>query len=624
MQNHRDEVGNGDGEQPRQERLARPERCEVHAENEGADKTKFDGLAGHTPNSESLRRLNRCLIALIIAVTLSVFSVVRQADFVHWDDGVNIYNNPHIHGLNSASLRWMFTDASYIPRYMPLGWMSLAVDYQLTGGFNPTTYHLGNLLLHCANAVLVFLLLKRLITLSAKNRGRQLDGRALAIAAAVGALFWAVHPLRAEPVAWASARIYCTASFLAFLSALLYLRYVAGESRRRSYWLAVILFLASLLTYPIALGFIPVLLVMEFYPLRRVEFSKSGLTNPAARRALLEKVPFIIVGVLVLVVTAWARIHAQMWVPPVSLEDFGVFSRVMQAFYVWATYLWKTCAPINLAPMYSTLVSFDPLQWPFLLSAFVIIGVSVALLRNRRRWPAATTIWISYLILLVPMLGLSEHPHHANDRYSYIPALLASLVVAALLLRVQRIQIRNVALVGSSIILITCGFLSFRQAAHWKNRETLLSYLTSTIGEHPLRSSQDLQLGFVFRGRGEDDKAAASFENALRADPNSFEAHRALADVLSEHRHFDNAIAHYRDALRLNPAGPKARQNFAITLASIGRLNEAAEQFQELIRLNPTDADANHNLAITLGKLGRSDEAKAAFAQAQRLREPHP
>src|SRR6185436_3371458 len=100
------------------------------------------------------RRLNRALAALVAVVTLSVFSVTYTADFVPWDDDINIYGNPHIRGITAESLKWMFTDTTYVHRYMPVGWLALAIDYQLAGGLNPTTYHAGNLLLHTINAVL--------------------------------------------------------------------------------------------------------------------------------------------------------------------------------------------------------------------------------------------------------------------------------------------------------------------------------------------------------------------------------------------------------------------------------------------------------------------------------------
>ena len=572
-------------------------------------------------SAQLLRRINAYVVATLIAVTLSVFAVVVSADFVHWDDGVNIVENPNIRGVNAQSLRWMFTDTSYIPRYMPLGWLSLAVDYNLAGKFNPTTYHLGNLLLHCLNTLLVFFLLKKLLGLGARAAGREINPVALAWASGIAALFWAIHPLRAEPIAWASARIYCTASFLAFVSAAAYLRYVTGEHGRGWFWLSVVTFFASLLTYPIAIGFVPVLVVLDFYPLRRLNFSRAGLLGPEARKAWLQKLPFITAAFLMVAATAWARTHSSKWIPPVSLEDFGLFSRAMQAFYVWANYLWKTWAPFELSPMYTTLVSFNPLTWPFLLSAAAIIGISVVMWRRAQQWRGLTAMWVCYLVLLVPMLGLSEHPHHASDRYSYIPAILWSLLIGGAILAVWQHQRRNLILALCGAVLVSFAAMSFRQASHWKNRETLLTHITTQLPAHPLRASQDVLLGFVYRDRQEDERAALCFLHALQADPTSVDALTALGDVMSDHQNFEEALKHYRQALKLKPDQLTARQNLGVALAATGKLDEAVEHFNELLRLEPKNANANHNLALTLAKLGRTDEAKVRLAEAKRLRD---
>jgi tetratricopeptide (TPR) repeat protein len=219
------------------------------------------------------------------------------------------------------------------------------------------------------------------------------------------------------------------------------------------------------------------------------------------------------------------------------------------------------------------------------------------------------------------MLGLTEHPHHANDRYSYIPAVLWSLVIGSTVLAIWQYQQRKAILALCGALLVTCGTMSFNQASHWHNRETLLTHVTSQMRDHPLRASQDVMLGFVYRDRQENEKAAECFLHALKADPACAEAHTALGDVLSEYRNYDEALTHYRKALELRPDQLAARQNLGVALASAGKLDEAAEHFHELLRLQPTNANANHNLAVTLAKLGRTDEAKVLSDEARRLHE---
>jgi tetratricopeptide (TPR) repeat protein len=292
----------------------------------------------------------------------------------------------------------------------------------------------------------------------------------------------------------------------------------------------------------------------------------------------------------------------------------------MQACFVWATYLWKTWWPFDLTPMYPDLIKFDPLSWPFLLSALLVVGLSVGLFVQRRRWSGLATAWVAYLILLVPMLGLSEHPHHANDRYSYIPAVLWSLALGALLVRVWPRRERAVSFVLFGAVLITAGVLSFQQASHWRDRHTLLTHITSTLKTHPLRAPQDVLLGFSYYQKGSNEQAIVCYQAALQADPESSDAHAGLGDVLSEQWKFKDAIPHYREAMRINPKQAGMRENYAIALAGLGQFENAAEQLRAAIKLNGTNAAVHHNLGLTLAKLGQQDEAKAAFAEAQRLR----
>src|SRR5437763_7407356 len=232
-------------------------------------------------------RLQIRLLLILLSITLAVFAGVCGHEFVHFDDNFTIYNNPHIKGLTWENLHWMFTNASYARRYMPLGWLSYAVDYQLFG-LDPHVYHTGNLVLHLINVALLFFLLKRLLLLARGPAGTAEADAAPIWCAAIGALFWAVNPLRVENVAWASARIYCVAFLFLALWLLLWLRAhdpATPEIKRRVfYWLAVAAYAASLLTYPLAI-FAPFgLFVLEVFPLRRIGPRLADWWGPGSRR----------------------------------------------------------------------------------------------------------------------------------------------------------------------------------------------------------------------------------------------------------------------------------------------------------------------------------------------------
>jgi hypothetical protein len=203
------------------------------------------------------------------------------------------------------------------------------------------------------------------------------------------------------------------------VSLLCYLRFqVTPEERGRGkfYWISLLCFAASLLSYPIGLTFVVILVVLDFYPRRRFKPGLAGLWDSTANRIWLEKVPYALISVLVLVVTLLLRASNSRLGPPPSLEQFGVGARAMQAFYVWAYYVWKPWLPFHLSPIYATLVQFNPNTWPFWLSAGFVAGATMLFLRRWRQWPWALALWASHLVLLAPMLGLTEHPHCACDR----------------------------------------------------------------------------------------------------------------------------------------------------------------------------------------------------------------
>ncbi|MHC4446845.1 MAG: tetratricopeptide repeat protein, partial [Planctomycetota bacterium] len=145
---------------------------------------------------------------LVAVVTLACFAPVLGAEFVAWDDGISIYKNPNLGGLSLDRLRWAFTDVDSTMRYIPLTLLSWSVTYDLWG-LNPFGYHLGNWVLHGLSAALMVLVIRKLLRLGLAERGEAgADSSWVMVAAAVGALLWSLHPMRVEPVAWATGRAY--------------------------------------------------------------------------------------------------------------------------------------------------------------------------------------------------------------------------------------------------------------------------------------------------------------------------------------------------------------------------------------------------------------------------------
>src|SRR5436189_5366354 len=224
-----------------------------------------------------IERWHRWLVPVLIAlVTFAAFLPTLQNQFVNWDDDDNFLGNPHYRGLAWTNLRWMWT--THLGHYIPLTWMTLGLDY-LLWGMNPLGYHLTSLLLHAANAVVFFFIVRRILTLALPAPSER--GHALTASAGVAALVFAIHPLRVESVAWVTERRDVLSGLFYLLTILMYLRACErGERRRGWYWLSVAAFVCALLSKSMVVNLPVVLLILDVYPLRRLGGPSAGGASP--------------------------------------------------------------------------------------------------------------------------------------------------------------------------------------------------------------------------------------------------------------------------------------------------------------------------------------------------------
>ncbi|HEY0455678.1 MAG TPA: hypothetical protein VGE41_04845 [Verrucomicrobiae bacterium] len=472
------------------------------------------------------------LAVLLFAVTIALFSKASTADFVQWDDDINIYSNEHIQGLTAENWRWIWTDTSYVRRYIPLGWLAWAVQYQLFGP-NPAAFHSFNLLLHGLSAVLLFLIIRRLLRVrfAIEKPSAPLD-----LCAAFGALVWALHPLRVESVAWASGQLYCQATTFLLVSLFCYLRF-CESTRRKWFWYAVSLFsfAASLLTYPIALFWVFIFPVLDFFPLKRLALHRNLLRDRVSSRILLEKFPFFLAAGITLALTLLARTHASgLWTTPVTLEKFGLAERLMQAFYVWAYFVWKNFLPLNLSPLYTSLFQIHPYDAGFITAAVFVIATSAFLFWQRRRWPAFFALWCCYLVVMVPMLGLTEHPHFTNDRYGQLSALLLAVGAAGFVWRtLSDPRAMRLAVGAAMSCLAVLALLSHEQINPWRNTESLLQHMLVNLGTDPYRYDTHNRLALWYSQKGNAPAAANQYRLSLAVRPNQLSDLTRLSMLLA-------------------------------------------------------------------------------------------
>jgi|GEM_PF-415569 len=558
--------------------------------------------------------------SLLVLITVAVFSPVLQAGFVQWDDDINIYNNPHIQKLNWPNLHWMFTDCSYTPRYRPLNWLSWAILWNFFGA-NAFPFHAIALVLQAANAVLIFVLLRKILRLASPANDNQ--SHVGSICAGLAALLWTVHPMRAEAVAWANGQIYTQSLFFLLLSLLCYLRAIESANPLKifSYWLSVFLFALAMLTYPTGVGFVVVLWVLDIYLLRRISSAPAKWLAPETRSVLLEKIPFVLITAILAIVAVAARATLSgTWAVEYQSVGLPWLARVSQAFYIWAYYLWRPFWPVNLSPSYTQLISFHPMDWPFLLSAAAIFGGTILFFLKRNRWPLLFALWICHLALLVPMLGLTEHPHYSNDRYNYIASLLWSGLIAFALIKIwSQSRWRIIAVTACVAFAGIFALMSFEQTGIWKNSAVLFRSIIARLGDDPYRSNLYWRLGNYFSSQNRTAEAVFNYSEALKIRPGFIEVRNNLAAIYLGQGKFDEAAAQYSAILKNDPKSSLAHYNLGTILDQQGKTDEAILHYHAAVESNPKNAEAHNNLGIALSKIGKMDEALDHVLTAARL-----
>jgi len=555
-------------------------------------------------------------------ITAAVYWHVLGAGFVYWDDDVEIYANPHLKGISPQTLRWMFFETSYVVRYQPLTWLTWSIIYEFFQ-LRPIGYHLASWLLHSLNAGLVFLLIHKLLLIIRQPQAE--DDGPLAVGSALGALLWALHPLRVEAVAWVSAFLHLQALFFLLISILCYLEAcsaaAAAQRRRLCYWTSVTTFGMSLLSYPISLGFVIVPALLDAFVLKRFVPGRGAWRNSANWRLALEKLPFLGVACLVLGITLILRFNtSQQWARPATLTDFGALHRLMQAFYIWAYYVWRPFLPFHLSPVYTTLVSFEPISPLFLASAGLVCAVSLWLFYKRRHLPALLAMWICYLVLLVPVLGLTEHPHYPSDRYSLVVGILWSLLAAVGLAKCTNPPLqRRAATLAAGLATAVCAGLTVAQIGIWKDSGTLFTHMIRQLGSDPYRADIYWRLGIAQLSGGQREEAIKSFHAVLEIDPHAIVAHYNLANLAYAAGKHDEARVHYAEILRTDKQNPEIHRRYAECCFQTARWDEAREHYRAALKTKPDDADLHTSLGIVLAVLGDPVAAEEHFAQALRI-----
>ena len=538
---------------------------------------------------------------LIVLVTSAAFLPALQNQFLRWDDHKNFLGNPHYRGLGWMHLRWMWT--THLGHYIPLTWMTLGLDYVLWG-MNPLGYHLTNLLLHAANAVLFYFVAFRILGLGLPDPGdrRQAD---LVLSAGFAALVFAIHPLRVESVAWVTERRDVLSGLFYLSAILIYLRTCErGERGRGWYWAAVGLFACALLSKSMVVNLPIVLLILDVYPLRRLGGATGWWSEPA-RRVYVEKIPFVLLATAAAAIAVMAQlsVHAAA-----SLAQLSVPGRVAVSAYGLSFYLWKMVVPLNLSPLYPLSPIVNPWAMPFVLSYTMVLAITAIALALRRRVPGLPAAWSAYVVVLLPVLGIFQSgPQIAADRYTYLASLGWAILAGACLLFCWRISRTSTTgtpttlpIAGVAICVVAgLGVLTWNQVHIWHDSERLWTY---TVAIHPNSSLAQFSLGIVLSAQGKPTEAIEHFQKGLQLRPDEPSAHTNLGVALIQQGKLADAIEHFRQAVRIYPDDALAHTNWGSALIDLGKPSEAIEHYSKALRITPGLAEAQNGLGQALAQ----------------------
>lgn len=553
----------------------------------------------------------RMTISLLLLLTIAVaFGHVLHHDFVLYDDGLYITDNLQVQsGITWKGISWAFT-STHASNWHPITWLSHMLDCQIYG-LSPYGHHLTNLILHLANTILLFLVL---------NRATGGLWRSAFVAALFG-----LHPLHVESVAWVAERKDVLSTFFWMLTMWFYVRYVASP-RLASYVLVVFFMALGLMAKPMLVTLPFVLLLMDFWPLRRLAVvpedntfdSKNGESKTKNKnkaqilRLFVEKVPLLVLAAVSSVITIAAQQSGKAFAP---LHALSLKIRVANALVSYVKYIAKMLWPQDLACLYTYPYNGLP-AWQVAGAAVLLLSVSGLAIRAARRFPYVPAGWFWYLGTLIPVIGLVQVGSQSMaDRYTYVPLIGLFIVISwgvAEFVQSWRYG-KAVLAVAAGIALSGLAILTWLQVGCWRNSTTLF--------QHTLRVSPDSaivqnNLGFALAQQGRLKVAVSHYREALRIEPYYLKARFNLGFALGKLGRLDEAIDHFSRLLHVKPDFAEAHYNLAVALSQENRLEEAIEHLRDAIRVEPDYAEAHNELGVLLARGGKMQEAIVHFSKA--------
>jgi protein O-mannosyl-transferase len=560
------------------------------------------GTHASSPSIPSLLRSPVFLSLILFAGVLILYVPALDSSFVNYDDPAYVTSNSHVlQGLSWSNVAWAFR-ATTEANWHPLTWLSHMADVQLFG-LNPRGHHLTSVLLHGCNVVLLFFVLRR--------------ATGCLIPSAVVAGLFALHPLNVECVAWVAERKSVLSMFFLLVALVAYGWYARQKSIGR-YALVVALFALGLAAKPMVVTVPVLLLLWDYWPLRRIGSESEGSFEHSMPLLVVEKVPLFALAVA----SSWVTLHAQRSGGALGMaESLPLASRLENAIYSYAAYVGKGIWPSRLAVFYPHPENSLG-AWKVLAAAIVVVSITVAAWRYRAQHRYLLTGWLWYLAALVPMIGIVQVGRQAMaDRYAYLPfvglfiiavwgcaELFASLQVAAV-----------VQITIAAAVVVSYASVAFFQINYWHNSYKLFAHALQVTHRNGIAEDN---FGAALMEMGRPDLAQPHFEAAAEFIPQLSTAHYNLAVLEQQQSHPDAARREYELALKYSTDATEIAQshsNLGFLLLELNDLQGAIEQFDGALQINSGKQNSLLGRGIAEYRQGNLNAAVADLSHASQI-----
>jgi len=579
-------------------------------------------------NKINLHQNKQKLIIFIIltVLTLSVYWQVHRYDFINYDDPVYITENHQVQsGITTDGFRWAFT-TKYFGLWNPLVWLSFMVDHQLYG-LKAGGYHVTNLILHLLSTLLLFWLFHRMTGAVWRS--------------AFVAAFFALHPLHVESVAWVSERKDVLSAFFWMLTLCFYVYYTEKPAIKR-YLFVLFSFVMAAMSKPIVVTLPVIMILLDYWPLRRFESRKGNLFL----WQLKEKLPFFVLSAALVFVTLYKPENRD-----ISRIPFSFSSRLANDPVAFMIYLEKTFWPNDLTIFYPFPTHI--LVWQILGASLLIILITTFIILMAKRLPYLFTGWFWFVIALLPVMGAIHGSFYSMaDRYHYLPSIGISIMLAwgvPFFFRSENIR-RKILFPAAIVFLAFLIFLTWKQCGYWENnfklwnhalkvtKDNFMAYgnlgvamladrRTKEAIEHfdkALLLRPDYPLLYVNRGGayaelGQYVSAIEDFNKAVLLNPNYAVSYKCRGYFYYKIHQYQNAIKDFDSSIRLRPFDANTYNYRGIAFANLGRYELAIRDFNRAVALNNDYSEAYINMAAIYGKFNQYDNVIKNLSEVIRL-----